>query len=77
MTRRRLLVTGGSGFIGTNLVATALEAGDEVRNLDRNPPLDTRQHPHWRRCDILDAGGSDNISLIVVRDVRNPAYDSR
>lgn len=27
--------------------------------------------------DALDAGGSDNISLIVVRDVRNPAYDSR
>lgn len=53
----RLLVTGGSGFIGTNLVSAAVEAGDEVRNLDRTPPLDTRQHPFWRRCDILDAGG--------------------
>jgi serine/threonine protein phosphatase PrpC len=25
--------------------------------------------------DALDGGGSDNISIVVVRDVRNPEHD--
>ena len=30
----RVLITGGAGFVGSNLVARCLEAGDEVRVLD-------------------------------------------
>jgi GlcNAc-P-P-Und epimerase len=52
---RRVLVTGGSGFIGTNLVSHLLQVGDvEVVNLDREPPRDPTHHPHWRRVDLLD-----------------------
>lgn len=50
----RLLVTGGSGFIGTNLVQNALDQGREVLNLDWNPPLDHAQKPYWRRWNIMD-----------------------
>ena len=51
----RILITGGSGFIGTNLVEFCLNRGDEVLNLDiaqpRNPVLvDTA-----KKVDILDA----------------------
>ena len=39
----RLLVTGGSGFIGTNLVARCLEDGVPVCTLDPSPPK-TAEH---------------------------------
>jgi len=50
----RVLVTGGSGFIGTNLMKHLLDAGEEVVNLDWNPPLDASQLPWWREVDIMD-----------------------
>ena len=54
----RLLITGGSGFIGTNLVEWALREGAAVLNLDWNPPLKTDQRPHWREWNIMDAGAT-------------------
>ena len=50
----RLLVTGGSGFIGTNLVQSALDKGVEVLNLDWSPPLKSAHLPWWREWDIMD-----------------------
>lgn len=50
----RLLITGGSGFIGTNLVQSALDKGVEVLNLDWNPPLKAAHAPWWREWDIMD-----------------------
>lgn len=50
----RVLVSGGSGFIGTNLVKLLLDAGEEVLNVDWNPPLDPGQRPTWRELDIMD-----------------------
>src|SRR5215475_5565461 len=40
----RVLVTGGSGFVGANFVTTLLDRGYQVRSFDRAPsPLP--QHP--------------------------------
>lgn len=50
----RILVTGGSGFIGTNLMALYIERGVPVLNVDWNPPLDPAQNPFWREGDIMD-----------------------
>lgn len=50
----RMLVTGGSGFIGTNLVDTLMERGVELMNLDINPPKKKSHTPYWEKCDILD-----------------------
>jgi nucleoside-diphosphate-sugar epimerase len=50
----RLLVTGGSGFIGTNLMAQLRHADVPRLNLDIAPPLCPAHQPDWQRCDILD-----------------------
>ncbi|BBX95389.1 3-beta-hydroxysteroid dehydrogenase [Mycobacterium lacus] len=52
----RVLVTGGSGFVGANLVTTLLDRGHQVRSFDRAPsPLP--QHPKLEvlQGDITDA----------------------
>ena len=50
----RVLVTGGSGFIGTNLIEHLIDAGEEVLNVDWNPPLDPGQRATWCELDIMD-----------------------
>ncbi|MBW0018796.1 MAG: NAD-dependent epimerase/dehydratase family protein [Mycobacterium sp.] len=64
-----VLVTGGSGFVGANLVTTLLDRGHRVRSFDRAPsPLP--QHPQLEvlQGDITDAGvcaaAVDNIDTV-------------
>lgn len=58
----RVLVTGGSGFIGTNTMGLVLgQPGVEVVNVDHKAPQDAAQKGYWRNCDILDAGGLRGI----------------
>lgn len=49
----RLLVTGGSGFIGTNLVEAIAEKVDLI-NIDVKNPKKGEHFRYWRKCDILD-----------------------
>ncbi|RZK44517.1 MAG: NAD(P)-dependent oxidoreductase [Hymenobacter sp.] len=58
---KKVLVTGGSGFIGTNLVAGLLEEKYEVLNVDKIAPRDKNQHPYWTQADILDYAKLENI----------------
>jgi nucleoside-diphosphate-sugar epimerase len=50
----KVLITGGSGFIGTNLIDVFIEQGMQLMNLDINPPKKEMHRPHWQECDILD-----------------------
>lgn len=53
--QRRLLVTGGSGFIGTNLIErAALHPEYVIRSVDQKDPVDRTQAPLFSRVDLLD-----------------------
>ena len=51
---RKLLITGASGFIGTNYVDRLIEEGIDFTNLDKNAPKKAAHEKHWQECDILD-----------------------
>ncbi len=60
----RLLVTGGSGFIGTNYVDYALSKGiTEILNIDIKPPFKKEHNLYWKECDIMDHEKLRNLIL--------------
>ncbi len=61
----RILITGGSGFIGTNLVDYFVSRGDHVANVDRIAPRNSAHHSYWHPGDLLDGVRLSSL----VRDV--------
>ena len=57
----RVLITGGSGFIGTNLIESLLQDGEEILNVDCRHPLNLEHNCCWRNTDILDYDSIGNI----------------
>lgn len=53
----RIIVTGGSGFIGTNLLEHHLAKGDALLNIDIAPPRNKAHAAYWQKLDLLDAQG--------------------
>jgi nucleoside-diphosphate-sugar epimerase len=51
----RIFTTGGSGFIGTNLIQSLLDAGHSVLDYSLSPPANPRLQATWVQGDILDA----------------------
>ncbi len=59
----RVLVTGGSGFVGANLVTELLERGHQVRSFDRAPsPLPAHPRLQVLQGDICD---TDTVAAAV------------
>lgn len=50
----RVLVTGGSGFIGTNVVEYLLNNNCEVINIDSKEPLNEKHIEYWKKLNIND-----------------------
>jgi len=52
MKRLKILITGASGFIGTNLLQFFLDKRYEVLNIDFNPPQNKAHLKYWSNVDI-------------------------
>ena len=51
----KILITGGSGFIGTNMVGHFSQKGFDVLNIDWEAPKNKEHNRFWSNVDILDA----------------------
>lgn len=51
----KVIVTGGSGFIGTNLVDHFVTNGDQVLSIDIRSPSNPAHSSYWEEIDLLDA----------------------
>jgi nucleoside-diphosphate-sugar epimerase len=56
-----ILVTGGSGFIGTNLIGRLQAADQEVVNLDPAPPRNPEHRELWTNGDLLDPAATREV----------------
>jgi len=54
MTEHRVVITGGSGFVGTNLVEYFSQRGWEIRNFDIASPRNPDHIRYWTNVNILD-----------------------
>ena len=54
MKNLKVLVTGGSGFIGSEVIAQLLVKGAEIANVDFKPPSRPEHQGFWHDCDIRD-----------------------
>ena len=52
--KEKILITGASGFIGTNALEYFCKKGFEVINIDINKPQDKDYISFWRKIDIKD-----------------------
>ena len=52
MNDYRIIITGGSGFIGTNLCEHLINKNYDFINLDINPPKISNHYEYWREIDI-------------------------
>lgn len=52
MLNNKIIITGGSGFIGINLIEELLEKNFEVLNIDVKPPTKLSHIKHYQHSDI-------------------------
>jgi GlcNAc-P-P-Und epimerase len=57
---KRILVTGASGFIGTNLIESLRHKRHDLLNIDKEAPRHPEHLRYYRRVDILDSAALRN-----------------
>ena len=57
-----IIITGGSGFIGTNVIEWLIKNGYNFINIDINPPKIHHHQKYWKQIDIRD---EDSLKKII------------
>lgn len=57
----KILLTGGSGFIGTNYIDRLREQGATICNIDKAEPKKQSHREYWQQADILDGTSVQQI----------------
>lgn len=58
----KILVTGGSGFIGTNLMEKLIQQNEhELLNIDIDTPKLNSHLPYWKKCDLMNLNEVNSI----------------
>lgn len=65
----KILITGGSGFIGTNIIEKLTSEGETILNIDILPPKIKEQLPLYKKADICDY---EKLEMLV--EDFNPDY---
>jgi GlcNAc-P-P-Und epimerase len=61
LNKPSIIVTGASGFIGTNLLEYFLTKNYRVINLDINEPRNNHHYKYWKKIDICNFNQLSNI----------------
>jgi len=64
----RIFVTGGSGFIGTNLIERLAQQGHQILNFDIAPPRNSAHRSYWIKGDIRDSAHLKNVLSVFSPD---------
>ena len=62
----KILITGGSGFIGTNLTDYYVRKGWNVKNVDVKAPKQVEMTSIWTQCDITDKAALSWVSSLTI-----------
>ena len=65
----KLLITGGSGFIGTNICQSLINKDYNFVNIDINPPKIDKHLKYWKQIDIRDIN-----SLFEITESYQPTH---
>ena len=75
----RVLVTGGSGFLGNSLLSALVKDGHEVIALSRNgkPAVEVLREISWKKSDLLDPlATSEMLNSIRPEGLLHLAWDT-
>ena len=73
----RILITGGSGFIGTNVVDYYLSQGFDVLSVDKNKPKKIQHLKCYKEVNIEDIKQTimqDYFVMFLLADIGNSKY---
>src|SRR5262245_50251777 len=66
---KRLLITGGSGYLGAELVRQAAASWDVVTTYHTHPPVQLNEQNQSYRLDLRDQAASEQLLLELQPDV--------